>query len=482
MPTITRSANDLLRLMIERMDRRRRMDDVPVDVPRPVEYTEYADMEFEPIAAVRSVLDFHGEADKVPDLHGLLRGYVRRELSENERETVCAHLRICEECEAYVQSLRGLTGERVVLPPVVEVPSSLTESSEWSANIRRLHRRRRLRAIAIAGSAFVVIGSGGVLWYMASAAAARDEAKRQEEYDQAIRAATGAGKKMEQKLDEMRRESEAARKQYENAQSTLNQMSVVLANMEHTGHGQSSPAPAPFKLEPYMVKAVPLRVIIPPKLVLLDGGGRITVEHDGRTTGLSALPPAMRDAITKCLKTGRAPAAVLPAGMNERTKADGLSPTSPTGTIVEWQQPTFRWQPVAGALSYHVSISDSKGEFIAGGDSQMAEWTVPVKIQRGRIYTWEVSAHTGTTQTGPTAHVLKGSAKFGILDQARLDELQKVRKTFSDYNLAVGIQCLQFGLLDNAEREFQALYEANQKSPIARKLIECVRSTRPGSR
>src|SRR5437879_5659332 len=125
MHTITRSANDLLRLMIDRMDQRRRMEDLPsgllnIDDPEmPFEMELDTD---EPLAAVRSVFAVQDGHNK-PDVHGMLRSYVRHDLSDRELELVEMHLGICEECSAYVESLRALNGERLVIPLMVVEPS-----------------------------------------------------------------------------------------------------------------------------------------------------------------------------------------------------------------------------------------------------------------------------------------------------------------------------------------------------------------------
>jgi hypothetical protein len=47
--------------------------------------------------------------------------------------------------------------------------------------------------------------------------------------------------------------------------------------------------------------------------------------------------------------------------------------------------------------------------------------------------------------------------------------------------LTLGILYAQSGLLDDAEREFQALLRANPQSPLVRKLLRIVREKRRSS-
>src|SRR5947207_1499814 len=117
MPTITRSANDLLRLMIDRMARRRRDDAAPVEISSLTDLTPATIdlVDSGPEAIVRSVLDDHAGDDRGRDVYALLRSFVKHELNETEREMVESHLAICRECGAFVESLYALTGERLVI-------------------------------------------------------------------------------------------------------------------------------------------------------------------------------------------------------------------------------------------------------------------------------------------------------------------------------------------------------------------------------
>jgi len=69
-------------------------------------------------------------------------------------------------------------------------------------------------------------------------------------------------------------------------------------------------------------------------------------------------------------------------------------------------------------------------------------------------------------------------AKFQILKKEEFQELKNIEKTVGNSNLVMGVLHAQYGLLDDAEREFTALYQGNSQSPVAKKLLQSVQSLR----
>ncbi len=238
-------------------------------------------------------------------------------------------------------------------------------------------------------------------------------------------------------------------------------------------------------------------------LALNDGGGSVGLDKHGNLVGLETLPPLDRQSIKTALTTRRFKAAPILATLNAGTgtpwsatlreslgESHGESdlavtileahfePLSPVGTVVESQRPTFRWKPLPGATSYTVAIYDSNFKRIAASQALLAtEWRVPWFLERDRVYSWQVTAVSGNKEV--IAPVPPGpEAKFKVLDPIHVDELARVRQAYPNSHLALGILETQVGLLDDAEREFQALSDANPESPIAQSLLRSVKALR----
>lgn len=149
---------------------------------------------------------------------------------------------------------------------------------------------------------------------------------------------------------------------------------------------------------------------------------------------------------------------------------------SPVGKVLETASPTFRWEPLAGASSYVVTIADDRlNEVAESGPLTKTEWRLRTPLARGGVYSWQVAAlKDGQAIISPVMPAPQ--AKFLILDRARSEELRRVRSAAPRYHLGLGVLYARAGLLDEAEREFLALMKSNPRSDVARKLLQSVRS------
>jgi hypothetical protein len=143
---------------------------------------------------------------------------------------------------------------------------------------------------------------------------------------------------------------------------------------------------------------------------------------------------------------------------------------------VETANPTFSWAPLSGASSYAVAVTDDKlNEVASSGPLTGTEWRPPAPLKRGAVYSWQVTAlMDGQAVTSP--ELPAPQAKFMILDRASSEELRRFRAAAPRHHLGLGVLYARAGLLDEAEREFRALVEANPRSDAARKLLQKVRS------
>ena len=69
-------------------------------------------------------------------------------------------------------------------------------------------------------------------------------------------------------------------------------------------------------------------------------------------------------------------------------------------------------------------------------------------------------------------------ARFRVIDQSSLQEIQLARKSQPNSHLMLGIVYAEAGLLDESEHEFQRLLLANPQAPVAHSLLREVKSLR----
>lgn len=227
------------------------------------------------------------------------------------------------------------------------------------------------------------------------------------------------------------------------------------------------------------------RVATPEVVTLEDGGRRVTLDSAGELKGLGWLSPSEVEAVRRALSTGRATTPDALNGLNSRSDtllgdeprpvAAPFALSSPVGAVVESTRPHFVWQPLAAADRYVVDVYDQSFRKVAtSGDLTRPEWTPPDELRRGAIYSWEVTAYTASgALRAPAPPAPEG--RFKVLDEARARELMRAERASPRSHLALGVLYARAGLLDEAEREFKLLSNANPRSSAARTLLRDVR-------
>lgn len=151
---------------------------------------------------------------------------------------------------------------------------------------------------------------------------------------------------------------------------------------------------------------------------------------------------------------------------------------SPVGKVLLEQRPIFDWQPLAGANSYLVTIADDQlNEVATSGQLTNTNWKIPIVLKQGATYSWQVTAFKdGQRITSPVMPAPQ--AKFRIVDRGQREELTRMKRELPNYHLGLGVLYTRVGLLEDAEREFQALLKNSPHSPVAERLLQSVRSMR----
>ena len=223
-----------------------------------------------------------------------------------------------------------------------------------------------------------------------------------------------------------------------------------------------------------------------PLIALNDGGQQITIDERGHSTGLESLPPDLRTTVENVLarrKFNRSPALGNLSENTGRLRSgsdvqETIVPLTPDGVVIETDQPTFRWRPLEGASDYVVTVHDSNFRPVeSSGPLAATEWCTTRPLPRGVTYSWQIRAVVnGKTVISPKPPAPE--ARFRVLDQKAFAAIQNARRTQGNAHLALGVLFWKHGLMDQAERELEALVRANPNSSAATELLRSLRSLR----
>jgi hypothetical protein len=152
----------------------------------------------------------------------------------------------------------------------------------------------------------------------------------------------------------------------------------------------------------------------------------------------------------------------LPAWLQAMDRASGGDLEYPVHEAVEEVQPTLRWSFVSP--STNVAVVSPTHQVVARAEIfQEAHWTLPVELQRGSVYTWEVA----------TLGQVRRNA-FRVLDETEAGWLKGLRMAHGQSHLLMGIASLELGLMSPAQHEFQGLVQEHPHSPEAAQLLRTV--------
>lgn len=213
---------------------------------------------------------------------------------------------------------------------------------------------------------------------------------------------------------------------------------------------------------------------------LNDGVAQLKLDGDGKLSGVDRLPPAYEQMIKNALASQRLDKSPLLAGLirpdsllrkGVEKKDVSFSLIDPIGIVLLSDRPTFRWSPLDGATAYTVEVFDEKlNQVISSPQLTETAWGPPRSLQRGHVYSWQVTALKGgedVSSPRPPAPM----AKFRILDEALANEVIQARRDYASTHLMLALIYSKAGLLEEAEREIRALQRANPNSPIPSSLL-----------
>jgi len=220
-------------------------------------------------------------------------------------------------------------------------------------------------------------------------------------------------------------------------------------------------------------------------LSLEDNGRKVQLDKSGKLIGLEELPEASSSFVRSVLTTKNlskpevldqltAPSITL---LDPTAGENKFSLLGPSGTVIATDQPNLRWQALAGAESYTVSVFDADFNRVTRSAPQTGTQWTSTKLQRGMIYSWEVVAvRNGQEVRSPVAPAPR--AQFKVLEAEKLLELTSLKKHSPISHLTLGLTYARFGLLAEAEGQLQILARENPNSPVATKLLRTVQEWR----
>jgi hypothetical protein len=154
----------------------------------------------------------------------------------------------------------------------------------------------------------------------------------------------------------------------------------------------------------------------------------------------------------------------VPEPLMDLTEPGDLGLIYPVTESVEADRPTMTWMLFTPG-PYKVTVKDHTGQVSASAQNvRNPIWVVPMMLQRGEVYTWEVTAANGESQ----------KAQFIVLTTEQAADWQTVRSQFSESHLALGLVAQQLGLLTIAEREYQELARRFPKAEAPARLLQNV--------
>jgi hypothetical protein len=215
-----------------------------------------------------------------------------------------------------------------------------------------------------------------------------------------------------------------------------------------------------------------------PEIRLNDVVGPVVVRRNGAVEGLGSLPADLRQLVGESLRSSRLP---LPRRLDrlrfeERAlmgDADRrvFRVTTPVGTFVRTDRPTFKWLPLAGASGYRVSVHDENlGLVVASAALNATEWTPTVPLPRSAVLLWQVEAAT------PDGRVLAPSpsdpqARFEVVSAAEQQALEARLSAAGTAHVSRIVIFAEAGLIDETRAAIEALKVQNPDAAVLDALL-----------
>lgn len=399
--------------------------------------------------------------------------YVDDRLDATEREMADIHLKLCEECREAVRSFRKY---RQQIEPEMSVrygpdnQSSLLDKflSKW--NFTKVNRK-----LIYAASIMLIIASAAIL----TTILLRPDRANNQQASKQISLPPPAN------TDPAQFDSSSETQQQGNSGSDIARAPVDLPVNRQAADTNSSKSKT-SRPRTIRENANTNRARIPEEALmsLNNGAGKVTLNKSGNLTGLGDVSPDTRQAIKEVLlaqniQRPQVITELIGEGGTLRGAAETTAPfklLSPERNVLAEDRPIFKWQPLKEATSYQVHVVDSNNHEVTRSSelpTATTQWMTPTPLKRGVVFTWIVTAIVNKEQViSPGASAPE--MKFKVLEEEKVAEINRLKRLNS--HLALGVFYARVGMIKDAEREFELLFDENPQSPIAMKLLRSIQS------
>ena len=359
--------------------------------------------------------------------------YTDERLSEQERSIVDIHLEVCRTCEAEVDDL-----QRTRAGSFSDDSTTRGRSGSFPVHSHSALRSGYGIPLQIALMFAIAAVASVITAYLLQGRLARQEAL----------------------LNEVRARGEELVRGLEESKGTVAELKRELERISELSSGDPSAV----------------------RIALNDAQGSVTLNAKGSIAGLEFVEPGDERLIREALTTGRARTPALltrligkPGTRMGPTPNDSFALLSPVATIVLTNRPTLKWEALSGASGYIVTILDSRfNEVETSPQLSETEWKPSRPLRQGGIYPWQVRAlKDGVEIRSPSTS--QGEAKFKVLERSKALEVERMKQTYANSHLALGVMYAEAGLLEEANREFESLARANPESKLVKSLIRSVK-------
>ena len=198
----------------------------------------------------------------------------------------------------------------------------------------------------------------------------------------------------------------------------------------------------------------------------------------------ATLDPSLRQ-VAVSLESGTLVSAELLASLRgtseQQRTADGPQDRvprllAPMGTVVESDQPLFRWSRPAAV---RVQIFDRDYQLVAESPRlEGTSWQPPLPLGRGATYQWQLAVREadGEETIAPLPPAV--AARFRVLDGQAFDALTAARA--SGATLEAGLISMRAGLVEEGATMLSRYAEAHPESARAARLAEKARAAAAG--
>jgi hypothetical protein len=362
------------------------------------------------------------------------------QLNDIDREIAESHLEFCAQCETELSDLLEVKAKMSTVSVRERAPD---RQPSFRGNLIAFWRLPALRIPALTAGALAALA---LLAFLVSIPLRRDNAALQARVAELERSNQGL-KEEASRVEEQQNEIAALREEND--------------RLRQPPSGESSAV-----------------------IAINDGGARVTLDAQGNLAGLAVAPP-YEQIVKEALQSGRVKITTPLTGSAGKSGTLMGDPSNtafrllaPVNRVVETDRPTFRWKGLEGAATFRVTVFDENLNKVAESKSLITtEWTVSPALRRGQTYIWQVRASANNREiVAPAPGASR--VKFKVLEQAKIEEIANARRAYAKSHLVLGLLYANAGLLDDAEREFNALVKANPQSTVPRKLLGSVKAAR----